>query len=455
MIQIGFHGAAHTVTGSNYLVRTPVGNFVVDCGMFQGKEVEALNLEKLAYDPAEVDFVLLTHAHIDHCGMLPKLVKHGFKGQIYATPNSIQIANLLLLDSAKIQENNYKRGQFFGKHTQVVALVYDNHNAEETISRFVGKRFGDTFEPIPGIQVKFIRAGHVLGAASIEVNIIEPGKKTKMLFSGDIGRVEQTLIESFDTEYRAKPDYILIESLYGAQVHPKREESVDQMVELINKALARGGNVYIPSFAVQRTQEILHDIRTLKASGRLDENIPVYLDSPLAQKVSNLYMSALQHTPEALFDSPNLRYVKKAQESQSLDRKTGQIIIAGSGMADGGRIVDHLANGLRNKKNSVIFVGFQAEGTLGRELIDGAQSVTINKTTIKVEAEINFLKGFSAHGDSKDYMAWIKRFNSPQLKNVFLVHAEKEGAEAFKVKLAEEGITQATIPALHQEFTLE
>lgn len=455
MIQIGFHGAAKTVTGSNYLIKTSVGNFVVDCGMFQGEDVEALNLEEFAYNPAEVDFVLLTHAHIDHCGMLPKLVKHGFKGQIYATPNTIQISNLLLLDSAKIQENNYKRGEFFGKHTPIVALVYNMNDAEQTINQFVGKRFGDTFEPVPGIQIKFIRAGHVLGAASIEVNVFEGEKKTKMLFSGDIGRVEQTLIESFDTEYKAKPDYVVMESLYGGQVHPRREESVLEMVGYINETIKRGGNVYIPSFAVQRTQEILHDIRMLKAEGRLDENVPVYLDSPLAQKVSNLYMSALQHTPEALFDSPNLRYVKKHQESLALDRKSGQIIIAGSGMADGGRIVEHLAQGLRSKKNAVLFVGFQAEGTLGRELVDGAKTVSINKTTIKVEADIHFLKGFSAHGDTNDYMSWLKRFNSQNLKKIFLVHAEPERSAAFKASLEQEGINQAVVPQLHEELNLE
>lgn len=455
MIEIEFHGAAHTVTGSNYLVKTPKGNFIVDCGMFQGEDVEARNLEGYSYDASTVDFAMLTHSHIDHSGMFPKLFKEGFRGPIYATHHTVQISSLLLMDSAKIQENNYQRGEPYGKYTKQVALVYHTQHAEETINLFRPVHFNEEFEPVEGIKVKYIVAGHILGAASIEVTIdTEEGPK-QILFSGDIGRIQQSIIETFNTEYKSTPDYVLIESLYGGIEHPQREESVKDMVEIINRTVARGGTAFIPSFAVQRTQEILHDIKLAKKAGLLSNDLPVWLDSPLAQRVTSVYTSSLQHGVESLFDFPNLRYVKKYRQSVKLHGQGGQVVIAGSGMADGGRIVDHLAAGLDKKKNSVIFVGYQAEGTLGRDIVEGKKVVDIGKSRVKVSADIHYLHGFSAHGDTSDYLAWIKRHTSDKLKKIFLIHAEEDRAKAMDDALKKEGIGNTYIPEWKEKVVLD
>lgn len=454
MITIKFNGAAKTVTGSNYLVETDTCNFVVDSGMFQGPDVEHLNLEDYEFDASKVDFVLLTHAHIDHSGMLPKLYRAGFKGPIFATPHTIQISTELLLDSAKLQENAYQRGEFYGKYTNIKAIVYNTQDAADTVGRFKAINVNEEFEPINGVKVKALRAGHILGAVSFEVDVKDGDKTRKIVFSGDIGRLKTHVDETFDVDYKSNPEIILMESLYGGEVHPDRDVSAQELIRIIQETIRNKGSVFIPCFAVQRTQEIINDMRIAKANKTLDTNIPVWLDSPLAQRVTQIYVSALQHTEEDLFDFPNLNYVKKYKQSLQLTKKQGNVIIAGSGMADGGRIQEHLAKGLENPRNSVIFVGFQAEGTLGRELVEGAKNVTIGNTGIKVKAQIYHLEGFSAHGDTNDYKAWISRFVSPDLQRIFLVHAEEERAIAMKSQLQSNGIHQAYIPTLGEQIIL-
>ncbi len=451
MIQIEFHGAAKTVTGSNYLVRTDHGNFLVDCGMFQGPEVEYKNLENFDYDPSEINFVILSHAHIDHSGMLPKLYRGGFRGKIFATQHTTQIASLLLMDSAKIQENNFQEGRNYGKFIDKVAIVFNSFHAEETLTLFESKHFDEEFSPLPGIRVKFIRAGHILGAASIEVDIDDGGHEKEILFSGDIGRENQSLIDIFDKNYKSSPDYILVESLYGGEYHPDRQESADEMIRIIKDTVSKGGNVFIPSFSVHRTQEVLHDIKTAQEAGKLSSDLPVYLDSPLAQRVSQIYTAALQNREDSIFTFKSLRYVKKHKQSEGLALGRGQVILAGSGMADGGRILNHLATGLRNDKNAVIFVGYQAEGTLGREIVEGAKTVTIANTNIPVNAAIHHLHGFSGHGDTNDYINWIKRFNTERLKKVFLIHSEEDRAKKLIVEFEKLGIKGSYIPSLGEK----
>jgi len=455
MVKIKFLGAAKTVTGSNYLVTTDKYSFVVDCGMFQGPDVEYLNLKALAYDASKLSFVILTHAHIDHSGMLPKLTKAGFNGNIYATSHSVQISTELLLDSAKIQENAYQRGEMYGRYTGVKGIVFNTKDSIDTIGKFKVVNFEDQFEPVPGIKIKFLRAGHILGAASIEVDIDDNGVNKKIIFSGDVGRLKSHIIDTFDVNYRSNPDYVIIESLYGGQIHPDRDESARQLVDLITQTVENGGNVFIPCFAVQRAQEVLNDIKNAKDAGAMPREIPVWLDSPLAQRVTNIYTKALQTTERDLFNFDNLVYVKKAKQSAGITLKTGNVILAGSGMADGGRIQGHLIKGLQNSKNSVIFVGFQAEGTLGRQLIEGEKRVTIGKNSVKVNAQINHLQGFSAHGDNNDYTAWIKRFINPKLKRVFYVHAEEERAIALKNHFQTLGIQDGYIPSMEDEVTLD
>ncbi len=454
MIEIEFHGAAKTVTGSNYLIKTSKNQFIVDCGMFQGPDVESKNIIPYEYDASKVDFVLLTHAHIDHCGMLPKLFKGGFRGKIYSTHHTMQISSLLLLDSAKIQESNYSMGKNYGKYTNEMYMVYGTKDAEETINLCRVVNFDEEFSPVEGIKVKFIRAGHILGAASIEVEITDEGETKTILFSGDIGRVEKALIETFDVNYKSTPDYILMESLYGGQIHPDKHESAKELVKIINETVAGGGNVFVPSFAVQRTQEILQELKFAMDDKSLDKRIPVWLDSPLAQRVTQIYIAALQDTPESIFEFDSLRYVKKYRESLKLAKQSGQVIIAGSGMADGGRIVEHLAYGLAKKNNSVVFVGYQAEGTLGRQLVEGAKSVEIDGTKIEVKAKIHYLHGFSAHGDTNDYLTWIKRHLNEKLAKVFLIHAEPDRAEAMKAELAKINVNQTYVPEWREKVML-
>ncbi|MDQ6985498.1 MAG: MBL fold metallo-hydrolase [Candidatus Dojkabacteria bacterium] len=455
MIEVEFYGAAKTVTGSNYLVKTPEATFIVDCGMFQGPEVEGRNLEPYEYDASKVDFVLLTHAHIDHSGMLPKLYKAGFRGKIYATSNTIQITELLLFDSAKIQESNYQSGNFYGKYTQKVALAYNSSDAEQTIRLLQPVQFDEEFEIMPGIRTKFLHAGHILGAASIEVTIANEGEERQIMFSGDIGRVEQPLIPGFDKDYKSTPDYIFIEALYGGLEHPKRSESIEEMVKIINRTISRGGNAYIPAFSVQRTQEILKFLKDAIEAGDLDKDIPVWLDSPLAQKVSKIYTAALQHNEDSIFYFDSLRFVNRYSQSRGIQKTTGQIVLAGSGMADGGRIMNHLTTGLDKKNNSVIFVGYQAAGTIGRELTDGHKEITIGKTKIHVSADIRYLHGFSSHGDTSDYLQWIKRHKSEKLKKVFLVHAEEDRSKALDLELDQIGIMESYIPDWKEKVTLE
>lgn len=454
MITIEFFGAAKTVTGSNYLVKTDHGTFVVDCGMFQGEEVEHINLEDFDYDPSKVDFAMLTHAHIDHSGALPKLVRHGFEGSIYATYNTIELTNELLMDSAKIQENAYTKGETFGKYTKVKGMMYNTKDAIATIEKFRSIEFKEEFYPVEGIKVRYIRAGHILGAASIEVKIQDEGVEKTIMFSGDIGRVQSPLIETFDQHVESSPDYVLMESLYGGQYHDDRNKSADRLVEIINETVKNKGNVYIPCFAVQRTQEVLNDLKHAKDSGTMDIDTTVWMDSPLAQRVTKIYSQALDDRNSGLFNFKNLIYVKKYRQSQTLSSKQGQVIMAGSGMADGGRILGHLTVGISNPKNVVVFVGFQAIGTIGRQLVEGAKTITVGTKTIPVKAKIYQLEGFSAHGDTDDYVTWLTKFKSEKLKKVLLIHAEPERSQEMKTKLEELGFDNCYIPSLKETITL-
>ncbi|MCA9379481.1 MBL fold metallo-hydrolase [Candidatus Dojkabacteria bacterium] len=450
---IQFLGAAETVTGSCYLVQHEGVKFLVDCGMFQGPDVEERNLFDFDFDASTIDFALLTHTHIDHSGMMPKLTKFGFRGPIYATPHTIQLATILMLDSAKIQENNYREGIPW-KHAGKVQLVYNTADAEQAISQLSAVNMDDLFTPAKGINVTFVKAAHVLGAASIE---IEMGGEV-FVFSGDIGRQNHDLIGGFDLDHKREVDYIVMESLYGGEYHPKRQESVAEMMTAIKETLESDGSVFIPCFAVQRTQEILNDLKIAKQSGVIGGDVPVYLDSPMAQRVTNIYSQALDHSEDSLFDFPGLKYIRNYRQSQKISRKSGQIIIAGSGMASGGRIVEHLMANLGNSKNLVCFVGYQAEATLGRELTElegsGVKSVVINDKDIKVNARIMHMHGFSAHGDTGDYLSWVERYNSPRLKQIFLVHAEPERAEALQEVLNSKQIDHPVIARWKERIEL-
>lgn len=450
-ISVKFLGAAQTVTGSCYLVTVDNTRFLVDCGMFQGPDVEEHNFDPLDFDAGKIDFVLLTHTHIDHSGLLPKLIKHGYRGPIYTTFHSSLLVPILLRDSAKIQENNYQTGRPW-KFSGRVEMIYSTPDAEATIQQLESVDFNQEFEPVTDIKVKYVKAAHVLGAASIEVEIVKEGKI--IVFSGDIGRVNHTLIGGFDTEYKREVDYVIMESLYGGQTHPKRQESVSEMIKIIQDTISAGGNVYIPCFAVQRTQELLHDIKIAKQSGALSNDLPVWLDSPMAQRVTKVYEASFDHSENSIFNFPNLHYVLTGKKSAKVAKGKRQVVIAGSGMADGGRIMQHLAVGLPDKRNTVMFVGYQAEGTLGRELVEGAKQAVIDKRPIPVKATIHHLHGFSAHGDTNDYQAWVNRYKSPRLKKVILVHSDIDRSRLLEEQLKENNISNTYIPKLRDVVDL-
>lgn len=463
MFKIQFLGAAETVTGSCYLVTTDNAKFIVDCGMFQGTDIEARNAEPWPFRPSEVDFVILTHAHIDHSGLLPKLTKHGFTGEIYATRRSVEIAELLLMDSAKIQEKNAQAGKYFDEVRTQVQQYYNSRDAEYAISRFHPMRMNDKFTPKPGVEVEFMRAGHILGAVSALITV---GDK-RIVFSGDIGRKKSFLVDSYDPNDKREVDYVVMESCYGGVIHPSRESNVQEMMNTINEVTKRGGNVLIPAFSVQRTQELLIDLKVAKSAGALSKDLPIYVDSPLASKVTAIYEAAFDdlNLPERntnpaewgdIFDFPGLRIMRGGKQGAKMGEVKGSVIIAGSGMVNGGKILSHVIKYMPRKENHLMLVGFQAEDTYGRLLSEGVRELTIEGAPVTIRGTVSHLKGFSAHGDEDDLLGWVNRYKGPSLKKVFLVHAETSRAEAFKHRLAVEGYGEGNvqIPDWKEEYSL-
>jgi metallo-beta-lactamase family protein len=441
MFKVTFIGATETVTGSCYLIETDTTKFIVDCGMYQGPEAEYRNMEAFPFNPNEVDFMLLTHAHLDHVGLIPKLVRHGFNGPIYATLHSAQIGEIIMRDSAKIQENNYSEGIAW-KFTGKVALIYNTHDAENAVEQFRVVNPGEEFVPADGITIKPVTAGHILGAVSFEIEY--QGKV--VVFSGDIGRFNQDLIEGFSHEYKREVDYVVMEALYGGKIHPARHESVGEMMGIIRETLERGGSAYVPCFAVQRTQEILNDLKIAKSSGALADDVPVWLDTPMGQKVTRIYSSALDHTEDSKFNFPGLNYIQKHKKSEAISKLKGQIVISGSGMAEGGRILNHIRANISNPLNSFIFVGYQAEQTLGRALVEGAKNIMLDGMPLEVKAKIVHLQGFSAHGDANDYETWVKRYDTEKLKRIFFVHCEFDAARDLKKQFEDKKLDHPYIP---------
>jgi len=475
-MKLKFLGAAQTVTGSCYLVEGSTCKFLVDCGMYQGVDVEQKNLEPFDFDPAELNFIILTHAHIDHCGLIPKLFKYGFRGSVYLTPETASLARIMLLDSAKIQEKDLEMGREGGSGK----MIYGTDDALMAIENFISVNCFDQIKIGEGEYFKFIPAGHVLGAASVYVFCDGKG----ILFSGDLGRKDQSIIKNFFEypEIEEKPAYIISESLYGNSIHPERKESANLLVDIIQKTIQRDGNVIIPCFSLHRTQEIIEIMKCATLVADIQENVQIYLDSPMAISINTVYASYTKDFNDSFeykntifeFDRDKLqdatqkivylkqdervqfdriRYIREYKNSLMLSNKTKSIIIAGSGMADGGRVVHHLYNGLNKGLNSVIFVGYQAEGTLGRQLIDGNKVVAINDKNIIVNAEISYLKGFSAHADKNDLMAWLDLHKSSDLNTIFLVHAEKSVMTDYSDTLKNIGY-KVELPDLNQEYIL-
>nr|WP_286173010.1 MBL fold metallo-hydrolase [Caproiciproducens sp. MSJ-32] len=457
------------VTGSNHLIKTDKYNILIDCGMFQGSsEIERLNYEDFPYDPRDIDYLILTHAHIDHSGRIPKLVKDGFKGKIITTKPTYDLCKIMLKDSAKIQEadvewENRKR-QRAGK--EFIEPLYTIEEAEISLKFFETYLYNQRIKINDDILLKFRDAGHMLGSAIIELWIKENGQYVKLVFSGDLGMPDRPIIN--DPEYIDSADYLIIESTYGNRVHEKFKESAEKLVDIINRTVVKGGTVIIPSFAVGRTQEIIYELnKHYEYNNNIEEymKIPIYVDSPMAVLATEAFQansSSFNEEAKKLilkgdnpFIFPNLRYIKDQKESIALNKyKFPKVIISSSGMATGGRVRHHLKHNLWDEKNSLVFVGYQAEGTLGRIILNGAKKVKILGEEVAVKAEIYDLQGFSGHADQLMLMDWIRKFKTKPQK-IFIVHGEEDASEVFAQLIEKEFNIETIIPNLGDKYSIK
>lgn len=465
-VSLIFHGAAGTVTGSCYRIVHPKGQLLVDCGMFQGnKTVRDLNLKPFPFDPKGIDYLLLTHAHIDHSGLLPKLAKHGYGKPIYTTDPTAGLLEYLLPDAAGIQESEAEREsrKRSRRAEEPVEPMYTLEDANHALGLCRSVTYGEWFEPGPNVRARYWNAGHILGSASIEVEVGNGrGQAVRLLFSGDIGPDEKVFHREPDAP--SGFDYIISESTYGGRERKDRslESRRDVLKAEINEALGRGGNLVIPTFAVERSQELLHDIGTLIKEGEIDPSL-VFLDSPLASKVTEVYrqhqsmFEDVELGADELFNDKRFRIVEAVEESKQINSiRGGAIIMSASGMCDAGRIKHHLRNNLPRGNATVMFVGYQAPGTLGQIIQSGAQEVRIHGDLVPVRANVRSIDIYSAHADHGELMAWIKS-RLPAHGALFLTHGEDEEREALRASVISRhglGGDQVILPLLDDLFEL-
>ena len=459
------HGAALQVTGSCHLLEVAGYRILVDCGMFQGRhENEKENHEDIGFDPSTIDIVLLTHAHLDHCGRLPLLVKQGYAGQIVCTSATRDLARLVLLDSAHIAEEDAERHNRKARragHTEIEPL-YTVTEAMDAIGAFTRTvEYAEPLELLPGIEVTFHDAGHILGSASVSIRYPHNGEQRRILFSGDLGNLGRPLLN--DPAPPKGSEYIVTECTYGDRDHRPLDESVKELYEAVNATVGGGGNLVIPTFALERAQEILYYLRVGMDEGKIPDRMPVFLDSPMAITATEIFrrhpaclrkdfISELEgHEP---FAFPNLRMSRTVAESQAINKvEGGAVILAGSGMCTGGRVRHHLKYNLWRKECGVAFVGYAANGTLARIIIDGADHVRLFGEEIKVAAQKWTINGFSAHADHTELLDWLDACGKP--RKTFLVHGEPDrGMAALEKSLNEKGwVTQRPHP--HQSIKLD
>jgi len=463
MAKITFLGAAGTVTGSKYLIEATGKRLLVDCGLFQGsKELQQRNWNQLTVDPATIDWVLLTHAHIDHTGYLPRLVAAGYRGPVYADAATRELCNLLLPDSAHLQEEDaqFAARKAYSSHKQPLPL-YTVALAQQALARFQEiPREGD-FTISPEFSVRTHDAGHILGSTWMELTITENGKKTLVVFSGDIGRYDQPILN--DPEPPTRADFLLCESTYGDREHGTGSVP-DELADVINRVAKRGGAAVIPAFAVGRTQELMYYLRELDDAQRIPK-LPVYVDSPMAIRVTDIYA---RHHEDHDLDFTNLEQqgdrdplnlhgvhmTRAVEDSKAINNVTSPcIIISASGMATGGRVLHHLAKRLPDSRSAVLLVGYEAEGTLGRALQDGAQYVRIHGQEVPVRAEVVTLDQLSAHAGRSELLRWLSGFATPP-RQTFLVHGEPSGLEGLRAGIASRFHWPVVVPEYLQSFDL-
>jgi len=461
-VRLKFFGGARTVTGSKYLLEVDNFKILVDCGLFQGiKELRLKNWEQFPIAVEEIDAVFITHAHIDHTGYLPRLVREGYGGPIYCTKPTEDLMRIMLMDSAKLQEEEaaFARKKGYSKHENPQPL-YNTRDVENVLPMIKSYDFSELVSITENIKIKFHNAGHILGASVIEVLLYGSSQKKRLLFSGDLGREEDVLLYPPAVFHYA--DILLIESTYGNRENPQGDH-LTELAEVINRSMERGGCLLIPAFAVGRTQTILYYLKLLSESGRIPD-VPIYFDSPMAFSVTEIYLkyfeyhkleeSSLQLNNGSAFDFKNLEYKQSQSESIGInDIKRNAIIISSSGMCTGGRIMHHLFHRLQRSDDTLLFIGYQAEGTRGRRILEGEETVKLFGLEIPVKCHVEKLEGFSAHADQAELMDWIENFqDSP--KSVFVVHGEERSALDFAQLIDQKYRWNVNVPSYHETFEL-
>lgn len=467
-MKIAFHGAARTVTGSKHLLTLSNGRLLLlDCGMFQGmgKDTDALN-QNFGFDAAAVDYLVLSHAHIDHCGLIPKLVKDGFKGKIFATPATKDLAAVLMEDSAGIQQSDIR---YINKARAAQGLpalqpLYSTEDALKAADFFVPVEY-DTWTTIePGIELYYTDAGHIIGSTSVHLKITEAEKVTRLTFSGDVGRYNDVILKSPEV-FPHQADYILIESTYGNSLHDDANPTTDSILQwIVHTCLEKKGKLIIPAFSVGRTQELLYALNQLGLEKRLPA-IDYFVDSPLSMKATQIVKSypkyfnaTIRHVLETdndPFDFPGLHFIESVEESKALNfRKEPCVIISASGMAEAGRVKHHISNNIENSRNSILLAGYCEPASLGGKLKNHPKEVSIFGQVHEVNAEIGEIRSMSAHGDYNDLTRYLACQDASQVKKLFLVHGEYNVQQDFREQLLKKGFTDVEIPAQHVEVVL-
>ena len=474
-MKITFLGATKIVTGSNFLVEAAGKKFLVDCGLYQGKaELEEQNYREFDYNPEEIDFMLLTHAHIDHSGRIPKLYNDGFKGPIYAHKATCDLCQIMLPDSGHIQEMEaeWKNKKRIRKGQPTRGPLYTAEDALKCMEIFVPVKYDEIIQVSENIYVRFNDAGHMLGSSTIEIWAKEDGKETKAVFSGDLGNNDIPLLS--EPTMIDNCDYLVMESTYGSRLHIRNDQKAELFLKIVSETIDNGGTVVIPSFAVGRTQEILYEINKIKENRHDEEflreyrtlmKVPVYVDSPLAISATQVFKENMDLFEDEVkeemergnnpLEFPGLKFTQTADESKALNESNEpSIIISASGMCDVGRIKHHLKHNIWNPKSTILFVGYQAPGTLGYEIVNGAKKVTIFGEEFAVNARIEYIEGYSGHADQEWLMNFVYSFyNKP--KHIFLVHGEEESQEVLRNKILENTGIGVTIPEYGETYQLD
>ncbi len=461
---IAFHGAARTVTGSRHLLRFGRRSFLFDCGLYQGHRDEAERVNRtFRFPPGELDAVVISHAHLDHTGNLPTLSAQGFRGPVHLTPATADLSRVMLADSAFLQQKDVEHvNRRYGGGRAPRKPLYTMSDVDAVTGRFETHRYHEDWTLFPGIRVRYHDAGHILGSALTSFEFTANGRTHRLLMGGDLGRPERPILR--DPEVPRGADTLVLESTYGNRLHADESETIEGLVDIVTRTVGRGGRLVVPAFAVGRTQELVATLHDLIEGGRLPD-LPIFVDSPMARNATAIFVrhpECFDAETAALFSQGGgapfgfgrLRYVGSADESKALnDRRDPCIIISASGMAEGGRVLHHLQHALGNERNTVLFVGYQGDGTLGRRLEEGAETVNVFGEPVRVRAEIASLDGFSAHADQRELLDWVAALD-PAPRTIFLVHGEPPAAETLAGLLRERMTASVHVPEKGQEFDL-